>query len=110
MSGHLPLIIGTIGHLNAVAGRVSEARRLLEELRGLSQTRCVSPSAFAVIYFGLGEIERGLDFLERAVDEHDIAIFRFTVDPSFDLLLSHPRFQMVLRTMNLDNLPEMPAS
>jgi hypothetical protein len=74
----------------------------LQELQELARKAYVPPSSFASIYFGLGEIDRGFDWLEKAVDERDGLIVHIHVDPGYDPLRSHPRFQALLRKMNLE--------
>jgi len=51
------LAVGIIGLAFARAGRPAQARGLLKELQERAQTGYVLPSSFALIYFGLGEIE-----------------------------------------------------
>jgi len=100
--GHIPIALGWLGWAYALTGRIGEARKLLEELQDLAQKTYVLPSSFAVIYFGLGEIDRGFDWLEKAVDERDGWILHIHVHPAFDPLRSHPRYPALLRKMNLE--------
>ena len=99
-AAHLPWDSSVVAY--ALAGRIGEARKLLEELQDLAQKAYVPPWSFAVIYFGLGEIDRGFDWLEKAVDERDALILHFHVDPTYDPLRSHPRYPALLRKMNLE--------
>jgi len=46
-------------------------------------------------------IDRGFDWLEKTVDEHDGMFLHLHVDPIYDSLRSHPRYQILLRKMNL---------
>lgn len=89
------------GFVLARAGRTGEARRLLEELRELAKTKLVPPTRFAWIYTGLGDIEQALDWLEKAVEERDGLIIHLHVDPVWDALRSSPRYESLLRKMNL---------
>jgi hypothetical protein len=61
----------------------------------------VPPCAFARIYEALGEIDNALDWCEKAIDARDSWIFHLNVDPAWDPLRSHPRFQALLGKMNL---------
>jgi serine/threonine protein kinase/Tfp pilus assembly protein PilF len=93
---------GIIGLIYAQAGRRGETQKLLQELQELAQKAYVPPSGFASIYLGLGEIDRCFDWLEKAVDERDGFILHIHVDPVYEPLRSHPRFQALLRKMNLE--------
>ena len=52
------------------------------EMQDLAQKIDVMPSSFAWIFFSLGEIDKGFDWLERAFEEREIWIFPLNVDPS----------------------------
>jgi len=91
-----------LGYLYAVAGQTGEARKLIEELQELAQKAPVPASRFAWIYTGLGEVEQALDWLEKALEERDGFIIHLHVDPCWEVLRSHPRYQALLKKMNLD--------
>ena len=101
LAGRNPILLGTLGAIYAWAGRMGEASKLLAELQELEQRIYVPPCAFARIYVGLGEIDRALDWCEKAINERDSWIFHLVVDPRWDPLRSHPRYQAMLRMMNL---------
>jgi serine/threonine protein kinase/Tfp pilus assembly protein PilF len=101
LTGRSPFALGVLGRLYAEAGRAGEARKLLDELQELDQKVYVPPSSFASIYYGLGEIDRAFDWLDKAVDERDAWIIHLHVNPYNDSLRSYPRYQTLLRKMNL---------
>jgi serine/threonine protein kinase/Tfp pilus assembly protein PilF len=86
----------------AQAGQMSEAQKILEDLKELAKKTYVSYLSFAIIHLGLGEIDRALDWLDKAVDEHDSSILMLPVQPLYDPLRSHPRYHALLRKMNLE--------
>jgi adenylate cyclase len=88
---------------NALAGRTDEALKLLAERHELSQKTYVAPFPFAAIYTALGEIDEAFDWLEKAIDDRDGLIIHLSVDPGFDLLHSDPRYNALLRKMNLES-------
>jgi eukaryotic-like serine/threonine-protein kinase len=98
----IPLANCLRGSIYARAGRISDARKLLDEMQKLSLRNYVPPTGVAMLYIGLGEIDLGLDWLEKAVDEHDSFIIMLIYDPSLDPLRSHPRYHALLRKMNLE--------
>src|SRR5207249_4082513 len=61
--------LGQLGQAYAMAGNMSRAREILCELGDRAQDAYVSPYHFAYVYAGLGEADRAMDWLERAVAE-----------------------------------------
>jgi eukaryotic-like serine/threonine-protein kinase len=106
--GRSPLFLANLGYVYAVAGRIGEAHRILAEFGDLAQKAYVSPSRYAQVYWGLGDADKCLDWLEKAVDEQDSLIHLLGVNPVFNSLRSHPRYHALLRKMNLADLPEAP--
>ncbi|MEJ2111896.1 MAG: hypothetical protein P8Z37_18695, partial [Acidobacteriota bacterium] len=86
----------------AKAGKIDEAHRFLKELQALAEKAHVSPSAFAWIYCSLGEIEKCLEWFEKAIDQHDWLNIICYLLPIYDPLRSHPRYKALLRKMNLE--------
>ena len=59
-------------------------------------------SAFAWIYCSLGEIEKGIEWFEKAIDQHDLPVIAGYLMPIYDPLHSHPRYKDLLKKMNLE--------
>jgi len=103
LTGRSPLALSSLGIAYARAGRLCEAQKLLEELHELAQKTYVQPFGIGLIYMTLGEIDKGFDWLEKAIDERDsLSILHLQVDPLYDPLRSHPRYPALLRKMNLE--------
>ena len=94
--GEIPDAIGLRGVLLAILGNQEDARQQLARLETLSAIRYVSPFHKAAVHLGLGEIEQALDRLEQGVDARSWFVRLLNLDPMFDPLRSHPRFQRVL--------------
>jgi tetratricopeptide (TPR) repeat protein len=90
-----------LGQAYAVAGKTADAREMLRQLEKLSQKRYVSPYHMAYVYTGLGEANRAMDFLEQAFEERAGSVYGIKGSFLFTTLHSHPRFQALLRKMNL---------
>ncbi|HVR28880.1 MAG TPA: protein kinase [Thermoanaerobaculia bacterium] len=102
---------GFLGAHLARAGLVSEARAVLAELSDPGPGGYMSPIFAAQVHLHLGETERALDLLERALEEGAPRLVWIGVRPSFDPLRDHPRFQRILDRMRLPNLgPEHAGS
>jgi len=84
-------------HAHAAAGHASTARELLAELTEESSRKYVSPYDLAIINLGLGDLEAGVECLDRACDEHDGWMIYVSVDPRLDPLRSDARFKDLLK-------------
>jgi tetratricopeptide (TPR) repeat protein len=102
LSGRNALTLGVLGLGHGLAGQASEARAVLEALMNQRRTAYVSPWAIAVACRGVGEMGQTLQWLERGVEEHDIIeVTGLKSDPRYAMLHGHPRYQAMLRKMNL---------
>ncbi len=90
------------GYALAKSGRRDEAQSLVNELIKLSSVRFVSGSHIAIIYNGLGETDRALEWLEKGYEQRDPKMAFLKVDPKMSNLRSEPRFVDLLRRLKLD--------
>lgn len=98
-----PELSWMLGHAYGVAGRTSEARKILDDLHRLAEKRYVLPYGFALIHVGLGEYDKALEWLEMAFEERNSWMPFIGGEPRLDPLRSDPRFQDLLHRMNLPN-------
>jgi TolB-like protein/Tfp pilus assembly protein PilF len=87
-----PRMQGGLARALATAGKKKEARRILNDLHGLSDTRYVSPFELASVHFSLEEGEEGFKWLERAFQDRCFELISLKVDPRFDAFRGNPRF------------------
>ena len=92
---------GHLGYAYAVSGESEKARKLIQELQAGSQPEHQVPYHLAMIYFGLGETDRAFECLEKACEARSTQLFWIKVLPELDSVRSDPRFQAILRRMNL---------
>ena len=103
LSGRNSMTLGILGLAYTLAGRRDEGRALLDELLTRRRTIYVPAFSLAAICRGLGDIAGALGWLETAVDERDIVVVGgIRSEPRYNPLRGHPRFQALLRKMNLD--------
>ncbi|HEU4631511.1 MAG TPA: protein kinase [Gemmatimonadaceae bacterium] len=91
----------TLGYALARGGRVAEARGVLADLEAHAAREYVSPVSFATVLLGLGEVERALDWAERACEERRGWLCYVRVNPLMDPMRGHPRFAALVRRMGL---------
>jgi serine/threonine-protein kinase len=103
LSGRASVVLGFLGRYYAMAGRKDEARQLLEELQARRRVTYVPPLAIGAIYRGLRDMDKGLEWMTRGIEERDpIYVIALKSEPAYDPLRSHPTFQALLRKMNLE--------
>jgi serine/threonine-protein kinase len=90
-----------LGYIYAVAGRKSEALKILREMEKHATRRRVSPVYIARIYTGFGDKDRALEWLRKGYDERSDHMLSLGVSPIYDGLRSDPRFVEMLRGIGL---------
>ncbi|HEX9083289.1 MAG TPA: BTAD domain-containing putative transcriptional regulator [Gemmatimonadaceae bacterium] len=93
--------LGQLGEAHAMAGNTVKAREILGELEGRARVGFVSPYHIAYVYTGLGDFDRAMDWLERAVAERTGPAYSIKGSFLLTRLHTHPRFRALLRQMKL---------
>jgi TolB-like protein/Tfp pilus assembly protein PilF len=91
--------LAELGYVLAVSGDKDKARSILKEL--MRSDARVSYYRLAIIYTGLGETDKALDSLERAVKERSPGVVHLKVSPLFHNIRRDKRLQQMLRDMGL---------
>jgi serine/threonine-protein kinase len=100
LSGRNPAVLGVLVRAYARAGRSTVASRVLDELTRHREAGYVPAAAFVNAYLGLGDYERALEWLDRAVDERSNIVLNLKLHPFFDPLRNDPRYAALQRRMN----------
>jgi DNA-binding winged helix-turn-helix (wHTH) protein/Flp pilus assembly protein TadD len=90
-----------VGIVHARAGRRSEALQVRRALEAKAATGYVPATEFATLDTALGEYDRALDALERAVREHARSVPSLGINPLFRPLRSHPRFTRLVALLGV---------
>jgi tetratricopeptide (TPR) repeat protein len=92
---------GYLGLWLARSGKRDEAVNLLSELKHEAAGGYVQNYSIAIIYIGLGNREEALNWLEKHMSAHSETASQYAVTPELDDLRSEPRFEAMLKRMNL---------
>jgi eukaryotic-like serine/threonine-protein kinase len=89
----------------AHAGRNADAKKIMGELEAGRSTDVVHPWFVAAAYSAMGDLDRALDWLDKAYDERILFLCNLARDRAagFDLrpLRGDPRYEALLRKVNL---------
>lgn len=102
-SGGSPIYVAAVAEAHGRWGNRGKALKILGQLQQASSKRYVSPGDISLIYAGLGDKDEAFAWLERAYEQRDATLVWSKVAPECDSLRSDPRFQDLLRRMNLSN-------
>lgn len=92
--------LSRLAHVYALTGRIDQSKEILAKLLEPAPDQYVDPYQIVFIFTALGEKEKALDWLEKAVRQHTALIMK--VDPYLDPLRSEPRFQQLLAEAHLN--------
>jgi serine/threonine-protein kinase len=81
-----------LGYAYAMAGKTAAAMKVLTDLEKIARKSYVSSYYFAVIYLGLGEIDKTFAYLEKAYEERSGFLPFINVEPILDSIRLDPRF------------------
>jgi serine/threonine-protein kinase len=94
-----PYAAGGLIFAYAASGNREAARKVLEDLEHRFPREYIPPVSIAIGYGALGDTTRGLEWLNQAIDQHDIYIPENFFEPLLDPLRKDPQ---VLRRMGLN--------
>jgi len=92
---------GRTGYLNALSGNRDKAYQILNTFIQKYEDGVSGGSWIVLIFTALGEIDTALDWLECIFEERETFMLFVKTDFEFDPLRSEPRFQAILKKMNL---------
>ncbi|MDA4127213.1 MAG: tetratricopeptide repeat protein [Thaumarchaeota archaeon] len=104
--------MGRLGHAYAISGRITEAAKILDELK--SQSGRIPPKSpfippppdtafdIGLVYLGLGDSEQAIDWLQKAADERTAEIIHVKCEPIYESIRNEPRFLALMKRIGLD--------
>jgi tetratricopeptide (TPR) repeat protein len=84
--------MSAMAYAYAAAGRIDDARVILDRLNELAKENYVSPYSLARVHIGLGQIDEAFECVEKTYQERHGILTYLKVEPIFDRLRSDSRF------------------
>jgi tetratricopeptide (TPR) repeat protein len=98
--GRNPYIETWIGITYLRMGKKEKVQEILNTLIKKSEQEYVSPYHIALIYFSLGESDKGFEWMDKAYQELDYWLNWIKIEPVLDEVRSDPRFETLLEKLN----------
>lgn len=83
----------SLGFAYGMAGKKAEARAIINQLDALSKKRYVSPLYFAIVYAGLKDNDKAIEYLNKAFEARHPGLVLIRIEPMFDGLRADARFK-----------------
>lgn len=87
----------SLGFAYGMAGKQTEARAIINQLEALSKKRYVSPLYFAIVYAGMKDNDKAIEYLNRAFDSRHPGLVLIRIEPMFDGLRGDERFKELIK-------------
>ncbi len=97
-----PFATAYLGYAYGAAGDRVRALATIEELKKKSVHGYVPPFNLAIVYLGLGDLDRAMDLLEQASADDSQWMMYLKVDRIFDPLRANPRFIALMKKENFE--------
>jgi TolB-like protein len=100
-TGEMPLMEAALGLAYAVSGKKGLTAKLAEQFKAAAKTRYIPPTYFGMLFAGLGDKDKALEWLEKAFAERADGLTWLNVEPMLDDLRADPKFQDLVRRIGL---------
>src|SRR5258705_2218589 len=97
-----PNYLAALGHVYASSGNTSAARNVLDTLFVENKKEPVSPFFFALVYAGLNDKEKALEWLENAYKEKSGSVRYLKMEPRLQNLRNEPRYAALMKKIGLE--------
>jgi TolB-like protein/Tfp pilus assembly protein PilF len=94
--------LSNLAVIYAKTGRMAEARKALVSLLGEGKSQN-NPYSVAKVYTALGEKDKAIEWLDKAVERRSFSVWFMRVDPFFDSLHGDPGYEELIRRIGLQN-------
>jgi tetratricopeptide (TPR) repeat protein len=100
-SGEMPLMGAALGLAYAVSGKKGLTAKLAEQFKAAARKRYIPPTYFGMLFAGLGDRDKALEWLEKAFQERADGLTWLNVEPMLDEMRNDPRFQDLIKRIGL---------
>ncbi len=97
-----PNYLAALGHAYASSGNTAEARKVLDTLFVENKKEPVSPFFFALVYAGLDDKPKALEWLENAYKEKSGSVRYLKMEPRLQNLRNEPRYTALMKKIGLE--------
>ncbi|HEY4282376.1 MAG TPA: adenylate/guanylate cyclase domain-containing protein [Chthoniobacterales bacterium] len=97
-----PFATAYLGYAYGAVGDRARALATIEALKKKSVRGYVPPFNLAIVYLGLGDLERAMDLLEQASADDSQWMMYLKIDRIFDPLRTNPRFIALMKRCHFD--------
>ncbi len=100
--GSGPYGLADLGYAYGRTGKKGDAAQILSDLLQFSKQGYSLPFDIALVYWGIGDKNQALEWVERAYQERSTFVMFMKIDPKWDGLRSDQRFIALLKKMGLE--------
>jgi len=100
-SHRAPPALAALGYACGRAGELARARQIRDELLAAAAQRYVPAYYLAGVAMAVGDADQAFDWLFRSVDEPSSLVASLKVEPGVDPLRTDPRFDELIRRLDL---------
>ena len=97
-----PNFLAALGHVYASSGNTAAAQKILDTLFVENKQEPVSPFFFALVYAGLNDKEKALEWLEKAYEEKSGSVRYLKMEPRLQNLRNEPRYIALMKKIGLE--------
>ena len=94
-----PGLLSHLGYAQAVATHTGPALDILHELEKRAKGEHIPADYLALLHMGLGNVDRSLDYFEKAFEERCWNLVFVNVDPVYESLRGDERFARIIEKM-----------
>jgi len=98
-----PFLTSALGCAYGLAGKKDEAQQIVDGFIEISKKGYFSPMFISRVYAGMGDVDKSIDWLEKAYEDRDPLLLHIKVVPSHDYMHANPRFIALLKKMGLED-------
>jgi TolB-like protein/Tfp pilus assembly protein PilF len=102
LSPNNPNFLAALGHVYASSGNIPAAHKILDTLFVVKKQEPVSPFFFALVYAGLNDKEKALEWLQKAFEEKSGSVRYLKMEPRLQNLRNEPGYIALMKKIGLE--------